>query len=76
MLGGDGSNSPWNNYDGGFRPIVTVVTSNTIAAERAWDTYYIAIGWLIKSLNLLLKVSRQAMPSKEPLIISYVHSTI
>jgi hypothetical protein len=23
---------------------VTVVTSNTIAAERAWDTYYIAIG--------------------------------
>ena len=43
-VGGDGSNSPWNNYDGGFRPIVTVVTSNTIAAERAWDTYYIAIG--------------------------------
>lgn len=43
-VGGDGSNSPWNNYDGGFKPIVTVVTSNTIAAEKAWDTYYVAIG--------------------------------
>ncbi|PWK23811.1 putative outer membrane starch-binding protein [Arcicella aurantiaca] len=43
-VGGDGSNSPWNNYDGGLKSIVTSVTSNTIAAERAWDMYYVGIG--------------------------------
>lgn len=43
-VGGDGSNSSWNNYDGGFKSIVTTVNSNTVAAERAWDMYYIAIG--------------------------------
>lgn len=44
LVGGDGSNTPWNNYDGGFKSIVTAVTSNTIAAERAWDMYYVGIG--------------------------------
>jgi hypothetical protein len=43
-VGGDGSNSAWNNYDGGFKSIVTTVNSNTIAAERAWDMYYVGIG--------------------------------
>ncbi|MEA5141560.1 RagB/SusD family nutrient uptake outer membrane protein [Arcicella rigui] len=43
-VGGDGSNSTWNNYDGGFKPIVTAVNGNTVVAERAWDMYYIAIG--------------------------------
>ena len=43
-VGGDGSNSSWNNYDGGLKSIVTTVNSNTVAAERAWDMYYIAIG--------------------------------
>jgi hypothetical protein len=43
-IGGDGSNSSWNNYDGGFKSIVTAVNSNTIAAERAWDIYYVGIG--------------------------------
>ncbi len=44
VVGGDQSNSPWNNYDGGLKSIVTTVTSNTVPAERAWDMYYIAIG--------------------------------
>jgi hypothetical protein len=44
VVGGDASNGPWNNYDGGLKSIVTTVTSNTIAAERAWDMYYNAIG--------------------------------
>lgn len=43
-VGGDGSNGSWNNYDGGLKSIVTVVNANTIAAERAWDTYYVGIG--------------------------------
>jgi hypothetical protein len=44
VVGGDQSNSPWNNYDGGLKSIVTTVTSNTVPAEKAWDTYYNAIG--------------------------------
>ncbi len=44
VVGGDQSNSPWNNYDGGLKSIVNTVTSNTVPAERAWDMYYIAIG--------------------------------
>lgn len=43
-VGGDGSNSPWNNYDGGLKSIVSSVTSNTVPAERAWDMYYVGIG--------------------------------
>lgn len=44
VVGGDQSNSPWNNYDGGLKSIVNTVTSNTVPAERAWDMYYNAIG--------------------------------
>lgn len=40
-VGGDDTNSPWNNYDSRFNSIV--VTTRTQAAE-AWDNFYIGIG--------------------------------
>jgi hypothetical protein len=40
-VGGDDTNSPWNNYDGRFNSIV--VTTRTQAAE-AWDNFYVGIG--------------------------------
>lgn len=43
-IGGDPSNSPWNNYDQTFNSIVTVVNSNTAAANYQWDALYTAIG--------------------------------
>jgi hypothetical protein len=42
-VGGDASNGSWNNYDGGFKSVVTVSNSNTIAADNAWNTYYVGI---------------------------------
>lgn len=42
-LGGDGSNAPWNNYDGAFQSIVTTTNSNTVAANVAWDNFYVGI---------------------------------
>ncbi|MPR35205.1 RagB/SusD family nutrient uptake outer membrane protein [Salmonirosea aquatica] len=42
-VGGDGSNAPWNNYDGAFQSIVTTTNSNTVAANAAWDNYYVGI---------------------------------
>jgi hypothetical protein len=42
-VGGDASNGSWNNYDGGFKSIVTVSNSNTIAADNAWNTFYVGI---------------------------------
>lgn len=43
-IGGDPSNSPWNNYDQTFNSIVTVVNSNTAASNYQWDALYTAIG--------------------------------
>eukprot|EP01137_Pigoraptor_chileana_P024689 Opistho-2@93000 len=43
-VGGDASNGTWNNYDGGLKSIVTVSNANTVAADAAWNTYYIGIG--------------------------------
>ncbi len=43
-IGGDPSNSPWNNYDQTFNSVVTVVNSNTAAANFQWDELYKGIG--------------------------------
>lgn len=42
-VGGDASNGVWNNYDSGFRSLISEVNSNTIAAESQWDILYIGI---------------------------------
>lgn len=50
-VGGDPSNGVWNNYDAGFKSIVTVNNSNTQAANAQWDNLYIGIG----DANLLIQ---------------------
>src|ERR1043165_7052741 len=50
-IGGDPSNSPWNNYDQTFNSIVTVVNANTAAANLQWDALYTGIG----DANLLIE---------------------
>lgn len=50
-IGGDPSNSPWNNYDQTFNSIVTVVNGNTAAANFQWDELYKGIG----NANLLIE---------------------
>ncbi len=50
-VGGDASNSVWNNYDGGLQSIVTVTNSNTASANAQWDNLYIGIG----DANLLIE---------------------
>jgi hypothetical protein len=49
-IGGDPSNSPWNNYDQTFNSIVTVVNGNTAASNFQWDELYKGIG----NANLLI----------------------
>ena len=49
-IGGDPSNSPWNNYDQTFNSVVTVVNTNTAAANLQWDALYTGIG----DANLLI----------------------
>jgi hypothetical protein len=51
MVGGDPSNGVWNNYDGGFKSIVTINNSNTQYANAQWDNLYIGIG----DANLLIQ---------------------
>jgi hypothetical protein len=51
MVGGDPSNGVWNNYDGGFKSIVTINNSNTQMANAQWDNLYTGIG----DANLLIK---------------------
>jgi hypothetical protein len=51
MVGGDGSNGVWNNYDGGFKSIVTINNGNTQLANQQWDNLYIGIG----DANLLIE---------------------
>lgn len=51
MVGGDPSNGVWNNYDVGFKSIVTVNNGNTQTANIQWDTLYTGIG----DANLLIK---------------------
>jgi hypothetical protein len=49
-IGGDPSNSPWNNYDQTFNSVVTAVNGNTAAANYQWDALYTGIG----DANLLI----------------------
>lgn len=51
MVGGDPSNGVWNNYDVGFKSIVTINNTNTQTANVQWDTLYTGIG----DANLLIK---------------------
>jgi len=50
-VGGDPSNGVWNNYDAGFKSIVTVNNSNTQTANAQWDNLYTGIG----DANLLIQ---------------------
>jgi len=50
-IGGDPSNSPWNNYDQTLGSIVIATNSNTAAANYQWDALYTAIG----DANLLIQ---------------------
>lgn len=49
-IGGDPSNSPWNNYDATFGPIVVASNGNTAASNYQWDALYTGIG----DANLLI----------------------
>lgn len=50
-IGGDPSNSPWNNYDQTFNSAITPVNGNTALANFQWDALYTAIG----DANLLIQ---------------------
>ncbi|RYZ48780.1 MAG: RagB/SusD family nutrient uptake outer membrane protein, partial [Sphingobacteriales bacterium] len=61
-IGGDPSNSPWNNYDATFNPIISTVTTNTAASNLQWDALYTGIG----DANLLIlncETSTSASPA-------------
>ncbi len=49
-IGGDPSNSPWNNYDQSYNSAITIVNGNTATANAQWDALYIGIG----DANLLI----------------------
>jgi len=49
-IGGDPSNSPWNNYDQTFNSQVIAVNGNTAASNFQWDALYTGIG----DANLLI----------------------
>ncbi len=55
-IGGDPSNSPWNNYDQTFNSVVTAVNTNTALANSQWDALYTAIG----DANLLIQNCRNS----------------
>ena len=50
-IGGDPSNSPWNNYDATFNSIVVASNGNTAASNFQWDALYQGIG----DANLLIQ---------------------
>jgi hypothetical protein len=50
-VGGDPSNGSWNNYDAGYKSIVTINNTNTAPANVQWDTLYTGIG----DANLLIQ---------------------
>lgn len=49
-IGGDPSNSPWNNYDATFGPTVIAPNGNTALSNYQWDALYTGIG----DANLLI----------------------
>jgi hypothetical protein len=50
-IGGDPSNSPWNNYDATFNSTVVTTNTNTAASNLQWDALYTGIG----DANLLIQ---------------------
>jgi hypothetical protein len=50
-IGGDPSNSPWNNYDATYGSLVIASNGNTAAANFQWDALYTGIG----DANLLIQ---------------------
>lgn len=50
-IGGDPSNSPWNNYDATFNSTVVATNGNTAGSNLQWDAMYIGIG----DANLLIQ---------------------
>jgi hypothetical protein len=60
-VGGDPSNSPWNNYDQTFNSVVTAVNGNTAAANSQWDAIYTAIG----DANLLIQNARNSASTSD-----------
>jgi hypothetical protein len=50
-VGGDPSNSPWNNYDPTFNSVITTATGNLAGANLQWDGLYVGIG----DANLLIQ---------------------
>ncbi len=50
-IGGDPSNSPWNNYDATFNSTVIAPNGNTAASNLQWDALYTGIG----DANLLIE---------------------
>ncbi len=55
-IGGDPSNSPWNNYDQTFNSEIITVNGNTATANAQWDALYIGIG----DANLLIQNARES----------------
>ena len=60
-VGGDPSNGVWNNYDAGFKSIVTINNGNTQTANIQWDTLYIGIG----NANLLIKNAKASTATSD-----------
>jgi hypothetical protein len=50
-IGGDPSNSPWNNYDATFNSTVVAANTNTAGSNLQWDALYTGIG----DANLLIQ---------------------
>ena len=50
-VGGDPSNSPWNNYDPTYNSVITTATGNLAGANLQWDALYVGIG----DANLLIQ---------------------
>ncbi len=55
-IGGDPSNSPWNNYDATFNSTVVTTNANTAASNLQWDALYTGIG----DANLLIQNCRNS----------------
>lgn len=60
-IGGDPSNGSWNNYDVGFKSIVTVNNSNTAAASDQWDNLFLGIG----DANLLIQNATESASTSD-----------
>jgi hypothetical protein len=60
-VGGDPSNSPWNNYDQTFNSAITPVNGNTSLANSQWDALYTAIG----DANLLIQNARNSTSTSD-----------